>query len=288
MNIKKILIICGSLLLLGLTASARGENLGEKVELSGVFQNILRFQTDRDFDGSQPSYDGYGQTVGNLGTFLNPKLQFSLSQDAWLVYEFEAGLNVWSRNNVDLATGKEPRAPVFKHRQIYGETELTPKFSLRAGYQHLEDPSGLFLSHWLGAVSSQIATGPVLVNVAFGQLPDQTSRGMDPDQINFQNDILVGSVTVARQLPGDHDLGVGLSYLYDGSEIDHARWLFTPVLSVRRNTPGREIGGDIALQYGEPNWGPSAETSRRPWPGPPRVMPGFSPRLSGWTCRSWL
>ncbi|MCX5859804.1 MAG: hypothetical protein NT056_07920 [Proteobacteria bacterium] len=232
-------------------SSARGENLGEKFELSGAFQNILRFQTDSDFDGSHPIYNKSGQTVGEFVTFVNPKLQYSLNPETWIFYESELGMDAWSRNNPDFAAGENQTALIFKQRQIYGETEFTPKFSLRVGYQRLEDPSGLFLNHWIGAASTQIATGPVLLNIAFGQLPDQTREGFELDRINFHNDILVGSVTVARQLPGDHDLGVGLSYLYDGSEIDHARWLFTPVLSVRRNTPGREIGGDIALQYGE-------------------------------------
>jgi hypothetical protein len=252
---KKILIVCGSLLLLGLAVSARGENLGEKVELSGVFQNILRFQTDRDFDGSHPSYNKPGQTVGEFVTFVNPKLQYSINPETWIFYESELGMDAWSRNNPDFATGENKMAPIFKQRQFYGETEFTPKFSLRMGYQRFEDPSGLFLNHWLGAASSQIATGPVLLNIAFGELPDQTREGFDLDRINFHNDILVGSVTAARELPGNLSVGGALSYLYDGSEIDHTRWLFTPVLSLRKNLRDQEIGGDIALQYGEAQLG---------------------------------
>ncbi len=248
---KKILIVCSAILLLCLSLPARGESLGEKFDLSGTFLSILRFQTDSDFDGSHPSYNKSGQTVGEFVTYVNPKLQYSINPETWIFYESELGMDAWSRNNPDFASGEDKKALIFKQRQLYGETEFTPKFSLRAGYQKFEDPSGLFLNHWLGAVSSQIATGPVLLNITFGELPDQTREGFDLDRINFHNDILVGSVTVARQLPDNLDLGGGLSYLYDGAEINHARWLFTPVLSLRKNLRDQEIGGDIALQYGE-------------------------------------
>lgn len=204
-------------------------------ELKGELQNIALFKTDSDFDPSKPVYLPSGQTVGALGTFMRPELTIKPVEKLKVFYEVEIGLNIWSRNSLEIEPGRTRDLIMFKHRQIYSEGEIGRTW-FRVGYQHICDPTRLFIEHWLGALKVSVSGWSFIL----GQLPDQTYEGWDLNRNNFTHDVFV--------LGAKKEVGrkkVGIFGLYDGETIGRPKFIISPSISI-----GEDFGFDLALQAG--------------------------------------
>lgn len=248
--------LCAAVLL-SPTAGAQDYEEAEEdrtVKIFGEFQNIVYFQTDRDVDDSEPAYHPYGQSVGFFGTYVNPEITLTFNQGTTIFYEGEVGINIWSRNHDSGDLGGADSITIH-HRQLFGEGKFNSRFQFRVGYQYVEDPTGLFLGHWLGSMNITLVSTPFPISLTLGQLPDQTHEGWDADENNFQSDIFVSSVSTDTMIGERWSLSGGIYYVYNGEMVDHAEWLVTPVARIVFATASLEAGWDTAIQYGEAQQG---------------------------------
>ncbi|MBM4372097.1 MAG: hypothetical protein FJ098_10615, partial [Deltaproteobacteria bacterium] len=140
--------------------------------------NLFVWKNDGDFDRSEPLYDRYGQEEGFLATFLHPFLHVRAGQIAHLFYETEIGMDLWSEKNPDHWLGLEgSRALSMKQREIWAEVTWKG-WHLKAGYQRMQDVTGLFVNHWIGAVRAGWGDpAGTHLTASVGQVPDQTAEG---------------------------------------------------------------------------------------------------------------
>lgn len=255
MKTAKTMALVAAVAALPAAAQAAGADEAEQgtgLELRLELQNLVVFLDDTDFDRSPPLYDENGQTSGVAATVFRPDATWRITEHLRIRYEIELGLNYWSKNNPDQ---QEPIAGdlfVLKHRQIYGEGELADgRLGFRAGYFHLRDATGLFLSHWIGAAQAWWTwDGDGRVGLFAGQVPDQTYEGLLVTENNFQRDILVFGAFARLRLADGVRLDAGLHNLYDTHLVEQTRWRVCPSLHLELGD-GRVRGFvDAALQAG--------------------------------------
>ncbi len=233
-------------------SDARGAEV--KARLCGYLQNLIIYKTDSDFDSSRPYYKPAGQSVGYAGTFFNPKFSLLVGEDLRVYWEAELGLNIWSRNTAEAFSYSE-KGLVLKHRQIYAEVKADEYLWIRAGYQYVADPTGLFLNHWLGAVRVRINLSERPIEFFAGQLPDQNYESANLDFNNFRHDIFPWGVSTTFSGVKGWTIQAGLYGLYDAEVIIRHTWLFTPVVHITRSQEFSTFGADLALQVGWTNRG---------------------------------
>lgn len=172
---------------------AAEEAPGVSIRLNGEFTNLFLWRSDRDFDPLVPSYEEEGQTVGEVSTYFRPQLSMWPAEKIRIYYESELGLNVWSRNDPDQYFAAANNYMVYKHRELYTEFDLDVA-RFKVGYQRLQDPTDLFLSHWMGAATLEASLGNIGIRLFVGQLPDTTFEGMMVDDNNFIHDNITWGV----------------------------------------------------------------------------------------------
>ena len=260
-----------------LTLPALSHALEAKIQ--GYLQNILFFQTDSDFDPSTPYYLPSGQDVGYITTYLNNKVSL-IEGDLLIYYEAELGMNIWSRNTPEDYTFSS-QALLYKHRQIYAQVTPSPRWHLRAGYQYIQDPTGLFINHWLGAIAVGFHLERVNIEAFAGQIPDQTYEGWDLSRNNFRHDVFAGGIW-AEWKKASLTLKGGLIGLYNTEVIRRAMWLIAPAVSLSWKKDLLEIGCDFMLQGGLTNRGALDGSDEKTFAGALQVYAWWGAARTAW------
>jgi len=207
-----------------------------KFDIHVEMLNLFVFRNDADFDRTEQAYDKNGQTVGLLGTFVKPQFGIRLGKVLRFYYEAELGLDLWSRNNPDIALGfqdEDGLALSIKQREMWGEANLW-LFGIRAGFQRVQDSSGLFINHWIGALKVRFGEeNDSHISLIAGQMPDQTYEGFDFQKNNFTNDTFLFALDGSYVINPMVSLHAGTYYVYDGSVVDRTRHLAALVATAK-------------------------------------------------------
>lgn len=226
---------------------------GMRLEVHAALQNLFLYRNDSDFDRTRALYEPDGQSVGALATVFTPRITWHLTKNIRIFYEAEIGLNYWSRNNPDEESGLSSQFFAMKHREIWGEGEFADgQFGFKVGYQRLEDPTGLFVNHWIGALKLWYSWAPdERVGLFVGEVPDQIYEGLDVSENNFKRDILVAGAYADVGLWKGLALSLGFNGLYDSHIVGRTRWLIAPNLRFKAEAGPFTGFLDGMLQYGE-------------------------------------
>lgn len=221
------------------------------IDLQVVFQSLVLWKNDADFDDTPLAYDAEGQSVGLLGTFLKPRLTLSPLAELAIVYEIEVGLNLWSLNDPDQYATGELAAFRLAHRELYADVALwDARFGFRVGYQYLTDPTALFLGHWIGAAAVWGDLGPLKLTLLAGQLPEQTFEGVVLEsENNFRHDAFVYGLRADVPL-GPWSVAAAVLGCHDGQFVAQTLDLLTASARVQVAAPAWNAGLDLAFQYG--------------------------------------
>lgn len=204
----------------------------KRVEFTGTMQNVVLVRQDSDFDRTKPFYNVDGQSVGAVATIFDPAVQVNITRDLFVYYQAELGLNYWSKNNPDQQSAMAGDIFVLKHRQVFVQgLVLDRTMEFKVGYQYLTDPTGLFVSHWIGAAKLGWHGRNHSVGVLFVQFPDAQFEGVTIDKNNFKHDISLGGVYYRGRV-GDWRLRAWAVALYDAHVPGKALILGIPSLSV--------------------------------------------------------
>lgn len=231
---------------------AASDLYSQSLSTSGYFQNFALFRTDRDFDPSEPIYQPWGDTVGTLGTYAEPRFKL-LIENVTLAFEPLLGFNVWSRNS-PYAEREDEEKIMFLLRQLYSDVKISSA-QIRVGYQYFADPIGIFVRHWLGGVSFNFGS----LRSFIGQIPDQTFEGIKLSSNNFVNDAFIFALDFVEHRP-DEDINVvpilrkglflGFYGVFDNSVVGKPLLISTMVGGYAYDTEGLNITGGVALQGG--------------------------------------
>jgi len=221
------------------------------IEMVVPLQTYVYWKSDADFDRSRAVYEPDGQSVGVALTWLKPEFTWNVRKNLRLFYEFEAGLEVWSRNNPDQQDPKADDVFLLKQRQIYAEGEFFgDRFGFKLGYQYFQDPSKLFLAHWIGAAQAWLDVGGWKTGVMIGQVPDPTYEGIPIDANNFTHDTFVGALTTSTTLFDLLTLSTGVYGLIDAHVVGQTDWALTPSLNLEADLDAIKLGLDVLGQLG--------------------------------------
>ena len=217
----------------------------------GHFVTLGHVRSDSDFDPSERYYDVDGQTEGQVATYFRPLMTVT-SGGFELRYEAELGWNVWSRNthglNNDYFANGDGLA--LRHRQLWAGYRFSEDVALRAGYQPLRDPSGLFLDHHAGALAVDFAWLGVTTTLWVGQLPDSTFEGISAKGDNFVTDSFAFGLDNQWACSG-LSVDVGLYGLHDMRVVDQPLSLMTALAGIRYETDNLEVSGQLLGQLGQ-------------------------------------
>ena len=202
-------------------------------ELHGEMSDLFIWRNDSDFDSTSPYYDEEGQSVGGAASFLKPQLTYRPADSVKLFYESELGLNIYSRNNPDQSFPAANDYVAFKHREFWASYQLD-FLSLKAGYQRVRDPSDLFLSHWMGALSGEIDLMRLRASFMIGQLPDSTYEGLLLTDNNLMHDNVIGGFSLSWDAVMETLTFDGGAYFMVDERVPRRQLkLATPYLGVR-------------------------------------------------------
>lgn len=200
-------------------------------ELHGEFSSWMYWRNDSDFESTIPYYGAEGQDVGQASSFFKPQLTFRATEQIQLFYEAELGLNVWSQNNPDQYFPGANDYMIMKHRELWANVNMDLA-QLKVGYQRLQDPSDLYLSHWAGAATLTLGFPTLQLKFMVAQLPDDTFEGVRVDDNNFVHDNVTGGAEFAMSDPdGAWGFSVGSYAMYDHRVTGKPLTLFTPYVS---------------------------------------------------------
>jgi hypothetical protein len=219
-------------------------------EIHGTFISAFLFQSDGDFDPAARYYDRDGQTVGQAATFFRPDFTVRPLDKLTLFYQVELGWNAWSRNNVDQWFPGAGDAFLVKHRELWARWDFNRKVSLAAGYQHVADPSRLFLDHWSGFFSVDVTTAKSRTKVLLGQLPDTTFEGIEVTENNFVHDAFLLGALGEFDVAEDLLLDVALLGVGDYRVPERPLYLATAMAGVRYQTRSLRVWGHLLGQSG--------------------------------------
>lgn len=226
-------------------------NVGKYVQFHGLLQTVIVYRNDYDFDSTPRYYDVEGQTVGMLGTFFKPQISVTPDKHLRIFWEMELGLNLWSRHNPDQYTSGNFDTFRLAHRELYVEGKFfEKKLNFKVGYQFFEDPTRLFLGHWLGAASIGSDLKKAKVTATVGQLPGQTYEGIGLDANNFKHDTFVYGA--AAEVPCKQwKFVISLMGMHDAETIGQTLDLLTASARISADYKWINFGLDLALQYGK-------------------------------------
>ncbi|MDX9722421.1 MAG: hypothetical protein RBU37_16875 [Myxococcota bacterium] len=220
------------------------------LQLGGYFSTMGLLRSDADFDDSPRYYDEDGQSEGQFATFLRPHLR--LQHDALsLYYEAELGWNVWGMNNPDLALGHDEHSFLMKHRELWASWQFDEHVRLKAGYQRVQDISGLFLNHWLGAAELALHFDELELALRFGQLPEDRFEGIDVRDNNFFSDSFFAALLGRLELGDGLSLEAEIDGLADDRVTRRPLYLLNGVLGLRFVDDEVDAFVHLAGQWGE-------------------------------------
>ena len=231
-------------------AKAEEEPDVKKFEVHGTFISAFLFQTDADFDATPRTYDREGQTVGQAATFFRPDLTLRPLDSLTLFYQVELGWNAWSRNNVDQWFPGAEDAFLVKHRELWARWDFAGGVGLGAGYQHVADPSRLFMDHWSGFFTIDVDRPGSRSRILLGQLPDTTFEGIEVRDNNFVHDAFLVGALGEFDLAADLVLDAGLLGVGDYRTPERPLYLGTALAGVRYETPHLRVWGHLLGQSG--------------------------------------
>lgn len=190
-------------------------------EFHGEMLTLGVWRNDTDFDATVPYYDADGQSAGALLTFAKPRVFYRPDEKVTLFYEGELGMNFWGRNNPDQWYPAADDFFIYKHREIWTEVAIQ-YWTLKAGYQRMQDPTDLFMSHWMGAGVLNYARKGLTFRLFVGQMPDSTYEGIDVRENNFVHDSFTYGFDFGIDLLPDQRLKVrvGSQALRDARVVD--------------------------------------------------------------------
>lgn len=232
-------------------ATATDPALGRGVVLSLELVNVLLWRNDADFDRSAPHYDADGQGVGVLGTVLKPMVTWNIREELSIVYEAEIGLNIWSLNNPDQQDATADDVFLMKHRELYTRGSFADGlFGFKVGYQRLQDPTRLFIDHWIGAADLSSNLGATTLHLQAGQISDGTYEGFRVEENNFVHDSFVYGLFASTPLGDFVTLSSGVYGLIDDQVVGKTNRVATPLVNVEADLDLLVVGVDAALQVG--------------------------------------
>lgn len=210
------------------------------------------YMNDTDFDRTAPAYDENGQHVGIVGTQLRAGITFNAATWLRIRYMAELGLNIWSRNNADEIDPTAEDIFLLLHREVYAEGELAEgRFQFRLGYGYTDDPTGLFIGHWMGAVRLATTFRGWTAELMGGLLPDATSEGWDMIENNFTHDVVAFGLAFDGPLVADTlAMTVGVYGMVDSREVGRRVGLAAPLLRLDLTVGSLALGLDAMLQVG--------------------------------------
>ena len=228
------------------------EDLDERIiDVSAEIQSLFIYQNDTDFDPLEPIYNPDGQAFGAFTTTLQPMIIWNVTDTIRMAYEAEIGVNIWSAHNPDQHDSTASDVLLLKHRQIFAEGEISDRLLMfKVGYQYLRDPTGLFIAHWIGAVTVGTDFGEADLSFTVGQTPDPTYEGVTVTETNFKHDAFIVGIGGHSAALGPVELDLGLWILDDNHRIDHHNTVITPILALSTALDKVTIGLDAALQLG--------------------------------------
>jgi hypothetical protein len=226
-------------------------SLGRGVDLSLELVNLLLWRNDADFDRSEPVYDAEGQSVGLLGTLLKPRITWAIRRELSIVYEAEIGLNIWSLHNPDQQDATASDVFLMKHRELYTQGSFARGlFGFKVGYQRLQDPTRLFIDHWIGAADLSTDLGVTAIHLQAGQIADATYEGFRVEENNFTHDSFVFGLLSETPLGDFVTLSGGVYALIDDQVVGKTNRIATPLLNLEADLDILRVGVDAALQLG--------------------------------------
>jgi hypothetical protein len=245
----KSAIQAASLLALLWASPVRAQD-GMSIEAHADMQNLVLYRNDTDFDRTRPYYSAGGQDEGAVATVLRPDVTWHVNKGLRLFYQAEIGLNYWGKQNPDQEGFKAPDVFVMKHRQIYGEGEIS-SFGFKAGFSEFQDATGLFIHHWIGVAQARWEFNQNgRVEAFFGMVPDQTGEGINVVENNFNHDTYVYGATVKYTFLDGLKLTVGVHSLFDTHVVGQIRRLWCPNAELEVHVGNLTGYLDAALQAG--------------------------------------
>ncbi len=235
-----------------LVASSCGS--GKRIVFKADFQSVFFIKNDEDFDDTPPEYNEDSQQSAFLGTYLRPEFSFYATDNLKIFWEFEIGLNLWSRNNADQnATGSGDYF-LFKQRELNAQGSFMDGLvGFSVGYQHFSDPTGLFLNHWIGAASFISKPESGVFTLSMAQIPDNTAEGILTDENSLTRDRYVFGFRADMPFKSGETKLVfspAVYHLYDDTVVDYSKNLAN--LSLHLDLEWRYLTfiADLAWQYG--------------------------------------
>lgn len=230
--------------------------------VNGRLLTQLHLRNDNDFDPSERYDDLDGQSDGQLATFFSPTVTIKPGDGVTVRYQLELGWNAWSRNDPGQPNQFfSMRTPglLARHKLAWAQWR-GEDMRLRAGFQQVSDPTGLFLNHSIGAVTTRLNLGArhkrkQHLTLLIGQLPDTTIEGLDIRNDNFVTDSFIFGLRHRGILTADLSLDSGLYYLLDRRALERPLDLGVLAVSLRWTREKLKVWADFTGQYGQ--WGNS-------------------------------
>jgi hypothetical protein len=254
-------IIASSLLLIAFAAPALSQTQTVPPEKDDVSSgdvlmradllNLFLWRNDTDFDDSKPLWDEDGQSAGAFATVLTPTFAWYPSRSLRITYQTELGLNYWSKHDPDIEGGFSPSMLVMKHRELHGSGEIDDNFGFKLGYGRFEDPTGLFLNHWIGAAQMWVGEDQDRLGVFVGQVPDSSYEGLDVTENNFSRDIFVYGLRFDYEIDHGWFMATAVHALTDTHLPGQERWLVCPMLHIEAGDDDLKLIMDAILQVGQ-------------------------------------
>jgi hypothetical protein len=250
-----LLLVAAPALAQQLPSVEAGKEKGKRaIDFDLEVTSLFALRNDGDFDRTEPIHSEFGQAEGFLATFLHPFVQIRSHETLRFFYETEIGMDLWSEKNPDHWLGVTGASALsIKQRQIFGEAAWD-EWYVRAGYQRLEDTSGLFVNHWVGALRGGYGlTGKTSgFRLTVGQLPDQTHEGWTwGDSFNnFNSDVILAAAEGRLRLNDHLALDGGGYYLFDGTIARQERHLGAAGATFKATFPSWKTALSAIAQFG--------------------------------------
>lgn len=222
-------------------------------DFKGDMKTRFHFRNDSDFDPSERFDDLDGQTDAQLATFFQPTLTARPGGGVTARYQLVVGWNAWSRNDPGQPNqffNVNTPGLVARHTQAWAQWR-GDRLKLRAGFQQVKDPTGLFLNHTMGAVTAQLPLGTQRLTLIAGQLPETTIEGLDIRQDNLMTDSFVFGITHRAQLSRASRLDTGVYLLHDRRLIGRVLNLGAGAVNWRMSTSSMTAWAGLVGQYGQ-------------------------------------
>lgn len=204
-------------------------------EAHGQFSTHAFFRSDADFSRAQPVYDGHGQAIGQAATRFMPDFSWRPVKNLELFYQVDMGWNAWSRNNPDQGVAGSNDYFLVKHRELWAAWKFENSTTLKTGYQYVQDPSGVYMAHWVGAVNVTRRGPSSTASFTLGQLPDDSFEGIGEGRGYPSADRYFLNAMLSREGWRGLTFDLFLGGLVDSSRVGHSLQLATLVAGVSRD-----------------------------------------------------